>query len=120
MINFGLLTLGLFAGVLAGLFGIGGGIVIIPGLILIFGMEVKQASATTLAALIPPVGLLGAIELYRADLINIRYAALIAAGIFIGAYFGAKIMIGIQSQYVARMYGGLLLLISLKMLILGR
>jgi uncharacterized membrane protein YfcA len=120
MINLGLLLLGLFAGVLAGLFGIGGGIVIVPALILLFGLEVKQASATTLAALVPPVGLLGAIALYREDLINVRYAALIAAGMFVGAYFGAKIMIGIPSHYVARMYGALLLLISLKLLVLGK
>ncbi len=120
MIYSGLLALGLFAGVLAGMFGIGGGIVIVPILVFAFGLSLKSATATSLTAIIPPTGLLGAIELYKAGLVNIRYAALIALGIFIGAYFGARILIAIPKEYMARVYGGFLLIVALKMLISGK
>ena len=120
MIYLALLALGLGAGCLAGMFGLGGGIIIVPALIFLFGLEVKAASATSLAALIPPVGLLGAIELYKVGLINVRYAALIALGLFLGAYFGARILIGIPREYMARLYGAFLLIIAAKMLISGK
>ena len=115
-----LLALGAAAGCLAGMFGLGGGIIIVPALIFLVGLDVKVASATSLAALIPPVGLLGAMELYKVGLINVRYAALVALGLFVGAYFGARIMIGIPREHMARLYGGFLLIIAAKMLISGK
>jgi uncharacterized membrane protein YfcA len=115
-----LLGIGLFAGVLAGMFGIGGGLVIVPALILILGLKETEAIATSLAALIPPVGLLGALAYYRDGLINLRYAALIAIGLFLGAYFGAKITIGLPPHVIRRVYGGFLLIIAARMLWAGR
>ena len=112
----GLLALGLIAGVLAGLFGIGGGIVIVPALLFFFGMDEKDALGTSMAALIPPVGLLGAIEYYRAGHMNIKYAALIALGLLIGALFGAKIMLALPPGVAKRIYGAFLALIAARML----
>ncbi|MBI5628967.1 MAG: TSUP family transporter, partial [Candidatus Rokubacteria bacterium] len=75
-----LLAIGLVAGVLGGMFGIGGGLVIVPALIFLLKMKQFDALGTSLAALIPPVGLLGAFEYYRNGHMNLKFAALIALG----------------------------------------
>jgi uncharacterized membrane protein YfcA len=115
-----LLGIGLAAGVAAGMFGIGGGLIIVPALLFLIGMKEKSAIGTSLAALIPPVGLLGAAEYYREGYINIKYAALIALGIFIGAYFGAKLVISLPDALIRRLYAFFLLAIAARMLIMGK
>ena len=115
-----LLGIGLTAGVFAGMFGIGGGLIIVPALLFIVKMKELEALGTSLAALIPPVGLLGALEYYRNGHINIRYAALLALGLFIGAYFGARFVISLPPHLIRRLYAGFLLLIAARMLITGK
>ncbi len=115
-----LLGVGLVAGVFAGMFGIGGGLVIVPALLFIVKMKEVEAIGTSLAALIPPVGLLGAIEYYRNGFINVRFALLVALGLFIGAYFGAKIMVNLPPTLIRRIYGTFLMVIALRMLIAGK
>lgn len=115
-----LLVIGLVAGVFAGMFGIGGGLIIVPALLLIMKVRPLEAIGTSLAALIPPVGLLGAAEYFRTGHINLRWAALIALGLFIGAYFGARIMISLPEAFIRRLYAVFLLVISLRMLIVGK
>jgi uncharacterized membrane protein YfcA len=114
-----LLVVGLVAGVLSGMFGIGGGVIIVPALIFILKMKQMEATATSLAALIPPVGLLGAYEYYRNGNIHVGSALLVAAGLFAGAYFGAKITLNLPADIIRRMYGVFLLAISVKMLFSG-
>src|SRR5207248_5206730 len=77
--------IGLVAGVVSGLFGVGGAIVIIPGLVLVAKLPQHTANGTSLAALLLPVGLLGAWEYYRRGQVNVSYAAIIAVGLFFGA-----------------------------------
>jgi uncharacterized protein len=120
MTYLGLFAVGLVAGVFAGLFGIGGGLIIVPALLYIFKMKELEAIGTSLAALIPPVGLLGAAEYYREGYINIVFAALIALGLFIGAYFGAKIVISLPQALLQRVYGTFLLIVAGRMLIWGK
>jgi uncharacterized protein len=115
-----LTLVGLVAGVLAGMFGIGGGLVIVPALIYLVKLKELEAIGTSLAALIPPVGLLGAFEYYRNGYINLKYAAIIAVGLFIGAYFGAKLMIPLPPQTIRRIYGIFLAAIAARMLIMGK
>lgn len=115
-----LLGIGLAAGVAAGMFGIGGGLIIVPALVFLLGLKEKQAIGTSLAALIPPVGLLGAAEYYRGGYINIKYAALIAIGLFIGAYFGARIVIALPDAVIRRVYAVFLLVIAGRMLVIGK
>lgn len=115
-----LLGIGLVAGVFAGMFGIGGGLIIVPALIFLVKLRELESIGTSMAALIPPVGLLGAAEYYRNGLINIKYAALIAVGLFLGAYFGAKIMIGLPPHLIRRIYAGFLFLIAARMMIMGK
>lgn len=107
--------IGLVGGVLSGLFGIGGGLVIVPGLILMLGMTTKQAAGTSLAALLLPVGILGAIEYWRAGYIDVRLAALLAVGILIGAFIGARLAIGLPNELIQRAFGVLLVLVGLRL-----
>jgi len=115
-----LLAIGLVAGVLAGMFGIGGGLVIVPALLLILKVREVDAIGTSLAALIPPVGLLGAAEYYRNGNINLRYAALVALGLFLGAYFGARITVSLPPDLLRRIYGVFLLVVAARMLLMGK
>lgn len=85
------LAIGLAAGVLSGLFGIGGGIVIVPALLAFARMEPGTATGTSLGALLLPVGALGAWEYYRTGSLDVRASLLIAAGLTVGAYFGARL-----------------------------
>ncbi len=102
------------------MFGIGGGLIIVPALILLLKMKTTEAIGTSLAALIPPVGLLGAFEYYNNGYINIRYALLVAAGLFLGAYFGARITISLPQDVVRRVYAGFLFVIAARMMFWGK
>ncbi len=115
-----LLLIGLVAGVAAGMFGIGGGLIIVPALMFVMKARPLDAIGTSLAALIPPVGLLGAVEYYRNGHIKLGWAALIAAGLFAGAFFGARIMISLPEVLVRRIYAIFLLAMSLRMLVTGK
>src|ERR671921_2568752 len=83
------LAIGLCAGLLSGLFGIGGGIIIVPALMLVGRMQPATATGTSLGALLLPVGALGAWQYYKNGHLDVRASLLIAVGIFFGAYFGA-------------------------------
>ena len=115
-----LLGIGLLAGVFSGMFGIGGGLIIVPALLFMLKLKELQAIGTSLAALIPPVGLLGAVEYYRNGYINLRYAGLVALGLFVGAYFGARIMISLPPELIRRAYGLFLLAVAARMLLMGK
>lgn len=114
-----LLGIGLVAGVCSGMFGIGGGLVIVPALVFLVNLKELEAIGTSLAALIPPVGLLGALEFHRNGYVNVRYAALIALGLFAGAYFGARIVIPLSPLLIRRIYAVFLVIMAGKM-ILGK
>ncbi len=118
--NAGLLALGLAAGVFSGMFGVGGGLVIVPALMIIFKMKELDALGTSLAALVPPVGLLGAAEYWRGGHIHVRPAAIIAIGLFIGAYFGARIITSLSPEAIRRIYAGFLLVVAARMIFSGR
>ena len=111
--------IGLLAGVLSGLFGIGGGIVIVPLLILLVGFTATQAVGTSLAALLLPVGAFGALEYWRAGQIDLRIAALLAAGLLLGAYVGARLGIALPVEVVQRGFGVLLVLVGVRFVILA-
>jgi uncharacterized protein len=86
------LVIGLAAGLLSGLFGIGGGIIIVPALLLIGKMQPNTATGTSLGALLLPVGALGAWQYYKDGHLDVRASLMIALGIFVGAYLGALMM----------------------------
>jgi len=110
------LLLGLSAGVLSGLIGIGGGTIIVPALIYLFGLTQHQAQGTTLALLIPPIGLLAAWTYYKNGYVNLTIAVFICLGFFIGGLAGAKLAIGLSNEILKKVFGFLLLLIALYMI----
>ena len=112
----GYIVLGIVAGALSGLIGIGGGVIIIPALVYLFGMTQHQAQGTTLALLVPPIGLLAALQYYRAGFVDLKIAGLICLGFFVGGLFGAKLAIGFSDLTLKRIFGSVLLLLALRML----
>jgi uncharacterized protein len=109
-------ALGLVAGMLSGLIGIGGGVIIVPALVLLFGMSQHNAQGTTLALLIPPIGILAAWTYYKAGYVDVKVAALVAVGFFAGSFFGARIATHVSDAALERIFGVALLLIALKMI----
>jgi len=114
--NFLYLLLGLIAGAFSGLIGIGGGTIIVPALIFLFGMSQHQAQGTTLALLVPPIGFLAAWTYYKQGYVDLRIAALICMGFFFGGLLGAKFATRLSNVVLERVFGLALLLISLKMI----
>jgi len=109
--------LGLVAGVISGLFGIGGAIVIIPGLVLLAKVPQHTASGTSLAALLLPVGILGVLEYHRRGQVNFVYAAILAAGLLVGALVGAKLAGPVSDVALRRAFGAFLLVLAGRLLI---
>jgi len=110
------LLLGLMAGVFSGLIGIGGAIIIIPALVLLFGLSQHTAQGTTLALMVPPIGLLAAWMYYKQGFVNLKIAGLICLGFFVGGLIGAKFATEIPGQILRKIFGGVLLAAALKMI----
>jgi uncharacterized membrane protein YfcA len=110
------IALGLVAGVLSGLLGIGGGIIIVPAMIILFGLTQQQAQGTTLALMIPPIGLLAAWTYYKHGYVDIRIAAFVCLGFFVGGFFGAKLATGLSTQVLQKVFGVALLLTAIYMI----
>jgi uncharacterized membrane protein YfcA len=110
------LLLGLAAGVLSGLVGIGGGIIIVPALVLFFGLSQHQAQGTTLALMVPPIGILAAWTYYKHGDVDLRIAALVAAGFFLGGLIGARFATGLSNTILEKIFGVSLLLVAVKMI----
>lgn len=111
-----LILLGLIAGAFSGLIGIGGGTIIVPALVLLFGFSQHMAQGTTLALLIPPIGLLAVLTYYKAGFVDLQTAGLICLGFFFGGFLGARFATGLSNVMLERIFGFALLLISLKMI----
>lgn len=107
-----LLILGVLAGILSGMFGIGGGIVIVPMLILFFGFDLQTATGTSLGALLMPVALLAVIAYYRAGKLKIQVAAAVAVGLVIGSWLGAQLAFALSVRTLQMLYGFFLLYVS--------
>jgi hypothetical protein len=114
-----LLLIGLVAGIAGGVFGIGGGAIMVPAMVLLMGMDQKFATGTSLAAQILPIGILGAVVYYRSGNLSIRDAAWIALGLVIGNLFGALFanQTFISSAMLKKLYGLFLLAIGLRYLL---
>jgi uncharacterized protein len=111
-----LLVIGLIAGFLSGLVGIGGGIVIVPVLVYLMNMNQKMAQGTTLFMFLFPIGILGVYNYYKSGYVDMKTALIIAGTFFIGSYFGSRTVIGMDTKLVKQAFGGLLVLVGIKML----
>ena len=114
MTEIGFIILGIAVGILSGLFGIGGGIAMVPSLIVFFGMNILDANATSLAAMLLPVGILGVVSYYKAGLVKIKESLWIALGLFLGSFVGGEFAVNINEPLLTKLYAGILLYISLS------
>ena len=111
-----LVSIGLLAGFFSGFLGIGGSVIMIPLMILLLGFNQHSAQGTSLAVLAIPVTFLAAFNYYQSGHVNWRYALLIAITFMIGGYFGSKIAISINQVLLKRIFGGVLILVALKII----
>lgn len=109
----GMLIVGIVAGIMSGLFGIGGGVIMVPSLIAIFGMDILNANATSLAAMLLPVGVLGVVAFYKAGYINVRNALWISVGLLAGSYFGAELAVSVNEKVLSKLYAAFLLYVAI-------
>lgn len=107
---------GLIAGIASGMFGVGGATILIPILVFLFGLSQHQAQGTTLAAMIPPIGLLAALRYYQSGNVKLAIAGFICAGFFIGGLLGANLVQNLEGALLKKMFGFFLLLVSLNMI----
>jgi uncharacterized membrane protein YfcA len=110
-----LTIIGLVVGFFGGMFGVGGGVILIPALVYIIGMEQHTAQGTSVAILLPPIGIIAAYNYYRAGHVNIKYAIIIAITFVIGSYFGSKLAVSLPDQVSKRIFAVILFLISIRM-----
>jgi uncharacterized protein len=111
-----LILVGLMAGVFGGLFGVGGGIVMIPAMVYFLAVDQQTAQGTSLAVMLPPIGLFAAYNYYKAGHVQIWYAVIIAVTFLIGGYFGSKIALNLSENLMKRIFGVFLLLVALRMI----
>ncbi len=110
------LLLGLVAGIFSGLIGIGGAIIIIPSLVLLFDLSQHTAQGTTLALMVPPIGLLAAWTYYKQGFVDFKIAGLICLGFFFGGLVGARYATDIPDDVLRKIFGVILLAASLRMI----
>ncbi|MEO6188674.1 MAG: sulfite exporter TauE/SafE family protein [Ginsengibacter sp.] len=115
-----LLLIGLAAGILGGLVGVGGGIVIVPALIYFLAFSQKAAQGTSLGILLLPIGILGVWQYYKAGYVDMRIVWLVAGGFLLGSYFGSKIALALPQETVKKTFAILMILVAFKMLFIDK
>jgi len=111
-----LIVIGIITGVMAGMLGIGGAIIMIPALVFLLGISQQTAQGTSLAVMLPPVGIIAAYNYYKAGHVNIRFAIILALFFLVGSYFGSKLALNLPQVVLKKIFGILLLLVAAKML----
>jgi len=114
-----LLAIGLAAGLLSGMVGVGGGIVVIPMLVAFLGFSQKQAQGTSLGLLLLPIGILAVMNYYKAGLINIKAIGIMTITFVIGSYLSSKVAVGLPDHLIKKIFAVFLMFVALK-LFLGK
>lgn len=110
------IIIGLVAGILSGMFGIGGGVIIVPALVFACGFSQLKAQGTSLAILLPPVGIIAFIEYYKKGNVDLKAGLLIALFLVVGSLFGSRLSHMVPVDILKKLFGVLMILISLKMI----
>jgi uncharacterized protein len=111
-----LVIIGLVAGFLGGMIGLGGAIILIPAMVLFLAMDQRMAQGTTIAIMLPPIGLFAAFNYYKAGYVNVRYALVIAAVFMLGGYLGSRLALNVPVGVLKRIFAVVLALIAAKMI----
>src|SRR6476620_1456444 len=115
-----LVVIGIAAGILSGLIGVGGGIIIVPSLIYFLSFSQKSAQGTSLGLLLLPAGILAVIQYYKQGYVDIKMVGILAVGFLAGGYFGSKIALSLPQETVKKIFAIVLLLIGVKMLFIDK
>lgn len=115
-----LIMIGLAAGFLGGMVGIGGGVLIVPALVLMLGLSQHNAQGISLAMMLFPVGFLGVINYYKKGYVDFKYAGLLAAGFLIGSFIGSKFSLSLPQEAVKKIFAVVMILLALKLLFSGK
>lgn len=107
-----LVVIGILAGILSGMIGVGGGIIIVPALVYFLGMSQHGAQGTSLALMLPPIGVLAAMNYYKAGELNVKYALIIAVAFIIGGYLGSKLSLTYISEAMMKKVFGIIMLVA--------
>ena len=111
-----LILVGVAAGILGGLVGIGGGIIVVPSLIYFLNFSQKSAQGTSLGLLLLPVGILGVLEYYKQGHVDFKIVVILAVGFLAGSYFGSKIALSLPQETVKKIFAILMIILAIKML----
>ena len=111
-----LIVIGLMTGVFGGMFGVGGAVIMIPALVYFLGVDQHTAQGTSVAIMLPPIGLFAAYNYYKAGQVNIWYAVIIAIAFMAGGYFGSKIALNLPENLMKKIFGIVLILVALRMI----
>ncbi len=110
-----LIAIGIITGAVAGMLGIGGAVILIPALVFILGFSQYDAQGTSVAMMLPPIGLLAAYNYYKAGHVNLYFALILAFAFMLGAYFGSKIALNLPQAVLRKIFAVLLLAVAVKM-----
>ncbi|HMK04790.1 MAG TPA: sulfite exporter TauE/SafE family protein [Ferruginibacter sp.] len=111
-----IILVGIAAGILGGLVGVGGGIIIVPALVYFIGFSQKTAQGTSLALIMLPVGIFGVLQYYKQGHVDFRIAGILAIGFLAGSYFGSKVALSLPQDTVKKIFAMLMIVIAIKML----
>jgi hypothetical protein len=111
-----LMIIGILSGLLAGVFGVGGAIIVIPALVFILGLSQHDAQGTSLAFMLPPVGILATWNYWKAGHVNWKFALVLSLTFVVGAYLGSQLSVNISDKLLRRIFGVLLIIMALKMI----
>jgi len=115
-----LILVGLAAGVLSGMVGVGGGIIVVPALIYILGFSQHEAQGTSLGLLLLPVGIFAVLNYYKKGYIDVKVVAIMCVAFVIGGWFGSKVSLSLPQETVKKIFAVLMLVIAGKMLFIDK
>jgi uncharacterized protein len=115
-----IVLVGIAAGVMGGLVGVGGGIIIVPALVYLLGFSQKTAQGTSLGLIMLPVGILGVLQYYKQGHVDFRVVGLLAIGFLIGSYFGSKVALRLPQDTVKKIFAVFMIIMAVKMLFLDK
>jgi uncharacterized membrane protein YfcA len=97
--------------------GIGGAIIMVPALVFILGLTQQNAQGTSIAVMLPPIGIIAALNYYKQGQVNLKFALILAVFFIAGSYFGSKFALSVPENMLKKIFGVLLLAVALKMLL---
>ena len=114
-----IIVIGIIAGAFSGFIGIGGGLIVVPALVFFLGFSQHEAQGTSLAMMLPPIGLLAVINYYKVGHVDFKVSIILAITFILGSYFGSKLAISMSAETIKKAFGIIIILVGIKM-ILGK